>query len=102
MAMAGLLRNMSANLVGRSPGTVEYEITLVPPGKSTTTPAAGPARTGFERRAELPGPVANQESESRGVVIEIQPRIAGLLRVQGSSGSAGQVEASPGTGASSV
>jgi RimJ/RimL family protein N-acetyltransferase len=28
MAMAGLLRNTSANLVGRSPGTVEYEITL--------------------------------------------------------------------------
>jgi RimJ/RimL family protein N-acetyltransferase len=41
MAMARLLRNMSANLVGRSPGTVEYEITLMPPGKSTTTPAAG-------------------------------------------------------------
>ena len=40
-AVAGLLRNMSANLVGRSPGTVEYEITLIPPGKSTTTPAAG-------------------------------------------------------------
>jgi RimJ/RimL family protein N-acetyltransferase len=40
-AMAALLRNMSANLVGRSPGTVEYEITLTPPGKSTTTPAAG-------------------------------------------------------------
>jgi RimJ/RimL family protein N-acetyltransferase len=40
-AMAGLLRNMSASLVGRSPGTVEYEITLMPPGKSTTTPAAG-------------------------------------------------------------
>ena len=48
-AMAGLLRNMSASLVGRSPGTVEYEITLTPPGKSTTTPAAGlrhtPVRT---------------------------------------------------------
>jgi RimJ/RimL family protein N-acetyltransferase len=40
MAMAGLLRNTSANLVGRSPGTVEYEITLTLPGKSTTTPAA--------------------------------------------------------------
>jgi L-amino acid N-acyltransferase YncA len=40
MAMAGLLRNMSANLVGRSPGTVEYEITPTPPGKNTTTPAA--------------------------------------------------------------
>jgi RimJ/RimL family protein N-acetyltransferase len=39
-AMAGLLRNMSANLVGRSPGTVEYEITLMPPGKSTTAPPA--------------------------------------------------------------
>jgi hypothetical protein len=32
---------MSANLVGRSPGTVEYEITLMPPGKGTITPAAG-------------------------------------------------------------
>ena len=41
IAMAGLLRNMSASLVARSPGTVEYEITLLPPGKSTTTPAAG-------------------------------------------------------------
>jgi RimJ/RimL family protein N-acetyltransferase len=39
-AMAGLLRNMSASLVGRSPGTVEYEVTLMPPGKSTTAPAA--------------------------------------------------------------
>jgi RimJ/RimL family protein N-acetyltransferase len=30
MAMAALLRNMSANLAGRSPGTVEYELTLMP------------------------------------------------------------------------
>jgi RimJ/RimL family protein N-acetyltransferase len=43
-AMAGLLRSMSANLVGRSPGTVEYEITLMSPGTSTTTPAAGPCQ----------------------------------------------------------
>ncbi|HYB88181.1 MAG TPA: GNAT family protein [Streptosporangiaceae bacterium] len=43
-AMAGLLRNMSANLVGRNPGTVEYEVTLMPSGKSTTAPAAGPGR----------------------------------------------------------
>jgi GNAT superfamily N-acetyltransferase len=28
MAMAGLLRQMSAKLVGRGPGTVDYEITL--------------------------------------------------------------------------
>ena len=41
MAMAGLLRHMSASLAGRSPGTVDYEVTLMPPGKSTTTPAAG-------------------------------------------------------------
>ena len=41
VAMAGLLRNMSASLVGRGPGTVEYEITLMPPGKTTITPAAG-------------------------------------------------------------
>jgi RimJ/RimL family protein N-acetyltransferase len=45
MAMAGLLRNMNANLVGRSPGAVEYEITLMPPGKGTATPpAADPGR----------------------------------------------------------
>jgi len=43
-AMAGLLRNMSASLTGRSPGTVEYEITLTRPGKSTTAPAAGLGR----------------------------------------------------------
>jgi hypothetical protein len=39
--MAGLLRNMSASLVARSPGTVEYEITLMPPAKGTTTLAVG-------------------------------------------------------------
>ena len=55
-AMAGLLRKMSANLVGRSPGTVEYEITLMPPGKNTTAPpAAGLGRAASERRAELTG-----------------------------------------------
>src|SRR5262247_903195 len=37
-AMAALLRNMNASLVGRSPGTVEYEITLMPP-----MPALAPA-----------------------------------------------------------
>ena len=40
VAMAALLQNMSANLAGRGPGTVEYEITLMPPEKSTTTAAA--------------------------------------------------------------
>src|SRR5215813_865838 len=40
-AMAGLLRNMNASLVGRSLGTVEYEITLMSPGKSTITPGPG-------------------------------------------------------------
>jgi RimJ/RimL family protein N-acetyltransferase len=44
VAMAGLLRSVSANLVGRGPGTVEYEITLMPPGKNTITPAAGLCR----------------------------------------------------------
>ena len=37
MAMARLLRNMSASLIDRSPGAVEYEITLMPPRKSTAT-----------------------------------------------------------------
>ena len=41
VAMAGLLRNMSASLAGRSPGTVEYEIPLMPPDKSMTTAVAG-------------------------------------------------------------
>jgi RimJ/RimL family protein N-acetyltransferase len=36
-AMAGLLRNVRAELVGRGPGTVEYEITLAP-GTTTTMP----------------------------------------------------------------
>ena len=40
-AVARMLRNTSASLVGRSPGTVEYEIILMPLGNSTTTPAAG-------------------------------------------------------------
>jgi RimJ/RimL family protein N-acetyltransferase len=40
-AVARMLRNVSASLVGRGPGTVEYEITPMPPGKSATTPAAG-------------------------------------------------------------
>jgi RimJ/RimL family protein N-acetyltransferase len=44
VAMARLLRNMSASLAGRSPGTVEYEITLMPPEKSMTTAAAGPCQ----------------------------------------------------------
>ena len=43
-AMAGLLRTMSASLTGRSHGTAEYEIPLMPRGKSTTTPAAGLCR----------------------------------------------------------
>jgi hypothetical protein len=57
-----------------------------------------------ERRAELPGSGRrwDQESPSRGVVIEIQQKIAGLLPVQGLSGSAGRVQASPGTRASSA
>jgi len=42
MAVARMLRNTSASLADRGPGTVEYEITLVPPSKSTATPAAGP------------------------------------------------------------
>src|SRR5215468_6351542 len=40
-AIAGLLRHMNATVAGRSPGTLEYEIPLMPPGNSTTTPAAG-------------------------------------------------------------
>jgi RimJ/RimL family protein N-acetyltransferase len=32
-AMTGLLQTMKADLAGREPGTVEYEITLAPPGE---------------------------------------------------------------------
>src|SRR5262249_32669722 len=42
VVMAGLLRNMSASLVGRDPGTAEYEITLMPPGAGAVTAAAAP------------------------------------------------------------
>jgi hypothetical protein len=41
VAMAALLQNMNASLAGRSPGTVDYEITLTPPAKTTTTAATG-------------------------------------------------------------
>ena len=44
MAVARMLRNTSASLAGRGPGTVEYEITLTTPGKSTATPTAGPCQ----------------------------------------------------------
>ena len=44
IAMAGLLQNMGADLVGRSIGTVEYEIILMLPGTSATTLAAGPCQ----------------------------------------------------------
>src|SRR5215471_3219522 len=54
VAMAGLLRNISANVVGRGPGTVEYEITLMPPGKARPHRPRASARTVFGRRAELP------------------------------------------------
>jgi len=37
MAMAQLLRNMSADLVGRGPGTVEYEIALAPTEETAST-----------------------------------------------------------------
>jgi RimJ/RimL family protein N-acetyltransferase len=40
-AVARMLQNTSACLADRGPGTVEYAITLAPPGKSTATPAAG-------------------------------------------------------------
>jgi RimJ/RimL family protein N-acetyltransferase len=41
MAVARMLRNTSASLAGRGPGTVEYEIPLVSAGKNAATPAAG-------------------------------------------------------------
>jgi len=40
-AIAGLLRKMSACVVDRSPGTLEYEITLMPSEESMTAAAAG-------------------------------------------------------------
>jgi RimJ/RimL family protein N-acetyltransferase len=41
VAVARMLRSTSARLAGRGPGTAEYEITLMPPGKNTAAPAAG-------------------------------------------------------------
>jgi RimJ/RimL family protein N-acetyltransferase len=43
-AVARMLRNTSATLAGRHPGTLEYEITLPLPGHSTATPTAGRCR----------------------------------------------------------
>jgi RimJ/RimL family protein N-acetyltransferase len=40
-AVARMLRNTSASLAGRGPGTIEYQIPLAPSKKSTATPAAG-------------------------------------------------------------
>ena len=37
-----MLANTGARLAGRGPGTVEYQIPLTPPPKSTAAPAAGP------------------------------------------------------------
>jgi GNAT superfamily N-acetyltransferase len=42
MAVARMLSNTSARIASRSPGAVEYEITLLPPRRSTAAPAAGP------------------------------------------------------------
>jgi hypothetical protein len=47
VAVAGLLRNVSAELVRRGPGTVEYKIALAPeerhnPGRCAGTPGVGP------------------------------------------------------------
>ena len=53
-AMAGLLRNMSANLVGRSPGTVEYEITLMPQARARSHQPRASARTVSGRPADWP------------------------------------------------
>ena len=41
---------------------------------------SAPARTAFERRAELPGPVTDQEPEAGGAFTEIHQQIADLLR----------------------
>ena len=42
--VARMLGNSSARLAGRGPGTVEYQIPLTSPRKSTATPAAGRCR----------------------------------------------------------
>ena len=61
LAMAALLRKASANVAGRDPGTVDYQITLTP-GKIMTSPAAGLCRNGAGQvplklgaRSDMPG-----------------------------------------------
>jgi RimJ/RimL family protein N-acetyltransferase len=44
-AVARMLRNTSARLAARGPGTVEYEITLTPPRRARPHPPAARART---------------------------------------------------------
>jgi RimJ/RimL family protein N-acetyltransferase len=76
VAIAGLLQNMSAELVGREPGTLEYEITLAPeeehnparmlrarddppshpPSRQLQNPPPSPWQTSPERRP-LYGPI---------------------------------------------
>ena len=55
-AVARMLQSASASLAGRSPGTVEYEITLTPPRRARSHPQPAHARAIVERHAELPGP----------------------------------------------
>jgi len=51
-AMAGLLRNVSAELVGRGPGTVEYEIALAPGEQHNHANRSGSAPASGQPRAE--------------------------------------------------
>ena len=42
--VARMLANTGAHLADRGPGTVEYQIPLTPPPKSTAAPDAGPCQ----------------------------------------------------------
>ena len=80
-AMAGLLRHMSASLAGRSPGTVDYEITLMAPRQEHDHTSRGPPPGPCSNAVlNCPGPVANQESQSR-AVRSVRGRWEALRRV---------------------
>jgi RimJ/RimL family protein N-acetyltransferase len=66
VAMAGLLRKMSASLVGRSPGTVEYEITLMPPGKPTSHRTCRDSATDLTQPRTMPALANAGQSSSPG------------------------------------
>jgi RimJ/RimL family protein N-acetyltransferase len=76
-AMAGLLRNVRADLVGREPGALQYEITLGPAEEHSP---AGVPGSSDDPRAQLPNPAA---PESAAITIVTETRQSRTRRSTG-------------------